>query len=380
MQKNNKVFGLEQNLTKVKDRLKEVRILGLIGMGGIGKTTLANAIFNEFKSAYDASCFAKDLKNRKDSLEILCDMLKDFGEHSQSLPTNLVDAQDMLKKFMVGKKVLIILDDIRVDDKRVDDKRVDDIREQNQLDDLVRPDILDDNAGITLIITTRHWDKIKGRVGENGKIKVDTLDENAAKRLLIHHSCGPTGSLQVELCDIGEKIVEACSGLPLSLGVLGDFLKDKNNLRSWERALQRMKRGRCLDGNKEEDEDMKLWSTLMISFDGLQMHEKNMFLDIACFFCKDVWPKGMSKDRALRVWTSNDTPLIKVNTSFNVLIEQSLVNVDKYGHIEMHDQLRDMGRSIVDKEKEYLDKENEYLGTRVRSDDSDPSTQITRKV
>jgi hypothetical protein len=139
-----------------------------------------------------------------------------------------------------------------------------------------------------------------------------------------------------------------------------------------------------LDGNKEEFEDMKLWSTLKISFDGLKMHEKNMFLDIACFFCKDVWPKGMSKDRALHVWTSNDTLPIK---SFNVLIERSLVNVDKYGHIEMHDQLRDMGRSIVDKEKEYLDKENEYLdkeneylGTRVRSDDSDPSTQITRKV
>ena len=355
MQVNNMVVGLERNLTKVKDRLKEVRILGLIGMGGIGKTTLANAIFHELKSAYNASCFAKDLKNKSDSLGILCDMLKDFGEDPESLPTNLVDAQTMLKQFMVGKKVLIILDDIR---------------DQDQLDDLLHPDILSDNAGITLIITTRNWDKIKDRVEENGKIEVDTLDENAAKELFIHHSCGSGGSLPIEFCDIGGRIVEACSGLPLSLRVLGAFLRDKWRLRSWERALRRIKRGRCLDGNKEEFEDTKLWSTLKISFDGLGMDEKNMFLDIACFFCKDVWPEGMSIGRALHVWTINDIPPIK---SFNMLIERSLVNVDEDGCIEMHDQLRDMGRMIVERDEE-------YLGTRVWSVDSIPSTQSTSKV
>ena len=196
---NNVVVGLEKNLTKVKDRLKEVRILGLIGMGGIGKTTLANVIFHELKSAYNASCFAKDFKDKSDSVGILCDMLKEFGKNPKSLPTNLMDAQNMLKQFMVGKKVLIILDDIR---------------DCDQLDDLLCPDILNDNAGITVIITTRHWDKIKHLVRENGKIKVDTLDENVAKELFILHSCGSRGSLPIEFCDIGGSIVEACSGLP----------------------------------------------------------------------------------------------------------------------------------------------------------------------
>jgi hypothetical protein len=355
MEVNNKVVGLERNLTKIKDRLKEVNILGLIGMGGIGKTTLANVVFHELKSAYNASCFAKDLKNRSDSHGILCDMLKDFGEDPKSLPTSLVDAQTMLKQFMIGKKVLIIMDDTR---------------DCDQLDDVLHRDILSDNAGITLIITTRHWDKIKDRVGENGKIEVDTLDEIRAKEVFIFHSCGSGGSLPVEFHDIGGRIVKACNGLPLSLRVLGAFLRDKKRLRCWERALQRIKRGRCLDGNKEEFEDTKLWSTLKISFDGLGIDERNMFLDIACFFCKDVWPEGMSIGKVLQMWTINEMPPTE---SFNMLIERSLVNIDEEGCLEMHDQLRDMGRMIVEKDEE-------YLGTRVWSIDSIPSTQSTSKV
>jgi hypothetical protein len=124
-----------------------------------------------------------------------------------------------------------------------------------------------------------------------------------------------------------------------------------------------------LDGDKEF-EDTKLWNTLKISFDGLGTHEKNMFLDIACFFCKDVWPQGMSIDRALHVWTMKDIPPIK---SLNMLIERSLVNVDIYGRIEMHDQLRDMGRMIVEKD-------GEYLGTRVWNVDLSSSTQSIKEV
>jgi hypothetical protein len=66
----------------------------------------------------------------------------------------------------------------------------------------------------------------------------------------------------------------------------------------------------------------------------------------------------------------NDIPPIE---SFNTLIERSLVNVDIYGAIEMHDQLRDMGRMIVEKD-------GEYLGTRVWNVGFSSSTQSVKEV
>ncbi len=56
-----------------------------------------------------------------------------------------------------------------------------------------------------------------------------------------------------------------------------------------------------------------------------------------------------------------------------MLIERSLVKVNIFGDLEMHDQLRDMGRMIVERDEE-------YLGTRVWNVDSIPSTQSTSKV
>jgi hypothetical protein len=143
------------------------------------------------------------------------------------------------------------------------------------------------------------------------------------------------GQLPSQFFDIHDKIVEACNGLPLSLQVMGAFLQDKERIRSWERAFQRMKRGRCLDG------DEGLWRTLRVSFDALKDEEKKLYLDIACFF-----PMGSRKESVLRTCAYPSHVL-------DVLVDKSLVKINVYGYLEMHDHLRDMGRMIVEREEVY---------------------------
>uniref|UniRef100_A0A7I3ZCR9 Uncharacterized protein n=1 Tax=Physcomitrium patens TaxID=3218 RepID=A0A7I3ZCR9_PHYPA len=75
---------------------------------------------------------------------------------------------------------------------------------------------------------------------------------------------------------------------------MGAFLREKKRLRCWERALQKLKSGRELDGD-ENNSNYKIWKILRVSFDNLKDDEKKMFLDICYFFCNDVYPQGMSK-------------------------------------------------------------------------------------
>ena len=321
---NEKLVGLERKLAKVRNLLKQVNILAFTGMGGIGKTTLAKAIFADMKSTYNASCFIEQLK-RKSSHEILCEILQKLGSSDKEAKPNEVDAQRHVRELLANKKVILILDDPL---------------DQVQVRDIIPTNAQFVNKGTNIIITTRDWGLLKDFVEENGRIDVDELDGNAATQLFNSYASSDEGQLSPQFFDIRDKIVKACNGLPLSLKVMGAFLQGKERIRSWERAFQRMKRGRCLDG------DEGLWSTLRVSFDALKDEEKKLFLDIACFFSM-----GHPKESALRKCASPSHVL-------DVLVERSLVKIVEWGNLEMHDQLCDMGRMIVEKEEV-------YMGTRI---------------
>ena len=333
----NDPIGLDDNLARAKDRLKEVNTLGIVGMGGIGKTTLAKAIFDDVKSTYDASCFVGQLKSRS-LLDILREILFKFGMDKEKAK-DLVHAHKLMKELLDDKKVLLILDDVK---------------DEAQVDDIIPTIILDRSEGTTLIITTRDWGAIRNRARACGaRFDVSKLDDDAAKTLFNIHSSWKASHLSPQFNEIRDIIVKTCKGLPLSLKVMGAYLRGKEKLRSWERALQRMKRGRGLDG-----EDDEIWDTLRVSFDdGLTQEEQSMFLDIACFFGGDVYPSGMSKERALRIWTDNNIPPI---SALENLVHRALVSIEIDGHgdeiLQMHDQLRAMGQMIA---------EREYAGTRI---------------
>lgn len=183
-----------------------------------------------------------------------------------------------------------------------------------------------------------------------------------------------------QFLEAGSNIVKACMGLPLSLKVFGTFLHAQERLRSWERVLQQLKRGRSPQASKFGD-DWRIFEVLKISFDGLAKIEKTMFLDICCFFLEDAYGQRLHVcPDCTKLLTFGESSLMK---AFETLQQCSLVEISN-GMLHMHDHLRDMGREIVELEVNAqscsIDKDKKHDGTRLQYPSANTFEQMKREV
>ena len=150
------------------------------------------------------------------------------------------------------------------------------------------------------------------------------------------------------MVNIVKNVVNACRGLHLSLKVVGGTLHGFKRLLIWVRALQRLRKATSLGLANNND----LWLCLRISFDDLTQEDMNLYLDLCCYFNKDLVPMGMSKIvTSLDLWkVVNKNP----QESLKRLEDTSLLKIDKDGIYEVHEQLRDMGRMIVETDPIYI--------------------------
>ncbi|KAL7257946.1 hypothetical protein ACSBR1_004132 [Camellia fascicularis] len=128
-----------------------------------------------------------------------------------------------------------------------------------------------------------------------------------------------------------KRVVSYCSGLPLALQVLGSSLFQRN-LDVWESALKKLK----------AIPDSQILTKLKISFDSLQDdHDRNLFLDVACFFV------DKDKDFTITVLDGCD---FYTEVGIDNLIDRCLLIIDQKNKLMMHQLLQDMAREIVRQE------------------------------
>lgn len=126
------------------------------------------------------------------------------------------------------------------------------------------------------------------------------------------------------------KAVKISGGLPLTLEVMGSLLSGKGK-EQWDSILKKLE--------IVLHEDVK--KTLKISFEALDDRQKNIFLDIACFFI------GFDKRIVIHMWESCE---LFPEEAIEVLQQMSLIKIKEDNCIWMHDQLRDLGREIIRQE------------------------------
>ncbi|XP_048231799.1 disease resistance protein RPV1 [Ricinus communis] len=291
---------------------KDVRILGIWGMGGIGKTTIASKIFDQISSQFERICFVANVrekleKSTLDSLqqEILTKLL---GKEYLGMPIKL--SSSFIRKWITRKKVLIVLDDVN---------------DSEQTKFLVGArDIY--SPGSRIIMTSRDKQILKNGGAEIYEVK--KLNYHNAFQLFILHAFKENPPAEA-LMEVTRMAVEYGQGIPLALKVLGSTLCDKN-IKEWRDHLKKL----------EGISDKKIQNVLRISFDDLDEDEKEIFLDIACFF------KSEDKNEVESILSSFGRSAI---TGIRILQDKSLITVSNE-KIEMHDLLQQMGRDIVRQE------------------------------
>jgi hypothetical protein len=332
---DSKLIGLKQKIPKLRKLLQDVGSLGFVGMGGIGKSTIAVALRDHISHQFDAMVFVNDFKDESCSFAVRY-KLQDVKVSPET--KTIIEGRQILTQLQHKQKILIV---------------VDNVGKASQLKELLGDHEFQHGDGSKFIATSREWKSLKAYVPKVGRVKVQTLDGQQSLELFSMHAFDTTNQPCLPYLNyIVQEIVKVCDGLPLSLEVMGRSLNGERRLRIWERRMQRLLRAR-----HDRSEDGRIWNTLRISFDELDEREKNMYMDISCFFCKDSVIGGLpiTQERMLRCFDDDGDKDI-IEQTFEKLRDKSLLKVDENGALDMHDQLRDMGRMIAEKE---------YQGSRI---------------
>nr|CCW28742.1 TIR NB-ARC LRR protein [Arachis duranensis] len=298
--------------------LNDVRYMVIWGMGGIGKTTIARAVFETIRSRFEVSCFLADAREhceKKDTVHIQKQLLDQMNISSYAV-YNKYDGRTIIQNSLCLRKVLLVLDDVN---------------HEKQLEDLAgEKDWF--GPGSRIIITTRDLEVLKGpEVHET--YKVEGLVKSEAFNLFCLKAFKQPDPTEAFL-DLSDKVVKYSGGLPLALKVLGSYLHGRPIV-VWHSAILKIKKS----------SHSEIIDVLKISYDGLDSMEKNIFLDIACFF------KGRGKDYVTKILKGcgHDAEI-----GIDILINRSLVTIeqDKYGKdtLRMHDLIEEMGKLIVNQE------------------------------
>ncbi|KAI9100017.1 hypothetical protein K1719_024235 [Acacia pycnantha] len=299
-------FQILESLMEIKSQ--EIRIVGIWGMGGIGKTTLARAIFDKFLSRFDSYCFLKNVRENSakvDGLNSLSDellsQLKGQKDH--------IYMNNTLKRWQ-RKKVLIAIDD------------VDNPKQLKYLFGLLQL-----GPGSRVIVTSRDKHVLRsGGIHDQLIYRVNELSLEESLELFSIHAFNQSHP-KMGYQELSKMTVAIAKGIPLALEVFGSHFHSRDK-EYWESELSKLKRY----------SHTQIQNILKISYDGLDLIDREIFLDIAFFFVGD------EKDNVTCLLEACG---FKAVSGIQNLIDKALIKLDRDGRIVMHDLIREMAEQIV---------------------------------
>ncbi|XP_058721399.1 putative disease resistance RPP13-like protein 1 [Vicia villosa] len=316
-------------------------VVAILGMGGVGKTTLAQLVYNNEKveQHFDFKvwvCVSEDF----DVVRVTKSLLESVIRNTTSASSKVWESDNLdilrveLNKVTRKKRFLFVLDDLWNDS-------------YNDWDELVSP-LVDGNPGSSVIITTRQQ-----KVAEMTKTfpiyKLDPLSHEDCWSILSKHALGSDEhqpSKNTALEKIGRKIARKCGGLPIAAKALGGLLRSRVDTMAWTDIL---------NSNVWNLPNDNIMPALHLSYQYLPSHLKRCFA-YCSIFSKDY---PLNREKLVLLWMAEGfldysdegkLPEEVGDGCFAELLSRSLIQQSNDGArgklFVMHDLINDLATSV----------------------------------
>ncbi|RWW76368.1 hypothetical protein BHE74_00015530 [Ensete ventricosum] len=323
-------IGMESALSQLLSRLDDAEksIIGVYGIGGVGKTTLLKKLNNKLKeNTRDYHVVIMIEVANSETLNVV-DMQKIIAGRL-GLPWNESESEKERSTFLrraLRKKRFVVL--------------LDDVWKKFQLGDVGIPTPSSDN-GCKLIVSSR-LKQLCGEMGDKEPMEMPCLNENESLRLFrsnlmaevsaaIDHDSDMRGSAM--------EIIRSCGGLPLALNVVGCALACSTDAEEWKQAATAMKRHSWRIHGVQE-----MLNVIKFSFDKLQEKQQKCFL-----YCT-LFPEygSINKELLVNYWVAEELVSGKSYDGYPTvtkLISACLLQRSdtEPGELKMHQITRQMG-------------------------------------
>ncbi|CAM6081485.1 unnamed protein product [Calypogeia fissa] len=317
------IFGINDTLAKIRQMLGNFPELGISGMGGIGKTTLAKRLFNDLQKGFDYTCFVNDVKSIE-QLSVQDAMLKCMHDsEGKKVPQGKVGLGNLK-----GKTLLLVLDDVA---------------SEKDLEIIPVLKAYGVHADGLFVATSRNSELLKLYLGE--VYPVSFLSPEIARQLLETYAFR-TSVIPPSFERFLDDVLVRCEGLPLTIEVVGKYLYDKKSELIWEQVTTALDEAKEIVGWNE-----RLWTRLRQSYDRLGPLEQQMFLDAATVFY------NADLDLAKAAWsitTNGSQDMIWQRLLDSSFVSESRTLLDYSNNfsstptkIGIHEQLLSLGRRIA---------------------------------
>ncbi|GAU42795.1 hypothetical protein TSUD_34390 [Trifolium subterraneum] len=267
-------FLLEGN-----DSGNQVPIISIVGLGGMGKTTLAKLVYNDekIKEHFKLEAWVY-VSESFDVVGLTKTILKSFNSSPDGEDLNLL--QHQLQHLLSGKQYLLVLDDIWNGNAEC-------------WEQLLLP-FNHGSSGSKIIVTTR--EKEVAHVLNSTLFDLEQLDKSDCWSLFVTHAFhGKNVGDYPNLESIGKKIVNKCGGLPLAVKTLGQLLRKKFSEHEWRKILE-------TDMWRLSDEANNINPVLRLSYHNLPSNRKRCFA--YCSLLRKGW--AFNKGDLIKFWMADD--------------------------------------------------------------------------